>query len=107
MEMSIRQAARWAESKDALYIGGNPNNPMAAVWSANTHKVVCLGSADKCRAWIKANTTCQYIPTYGMNYPGQGDWFRMDSLDEVLEGMEQTEAELRLPECDYRSEAWA
>jgi hypothetical protein len=107
--MNIRQAARWAERKDALYIHGDFNNPMCAVWASNTHAVLCIGSYDKCRAYIQQHCACEFIPTTGRHFARKdgSDYLRMDSLDDVVQGMDESEAEALLPERDYRHEGWA
>lgn len=107
--MSIRQAARWAERKGALYINGNFDNPMCAVWSDKTHEVACIGSYDKCRAYIVQHCTTRGTAVTGMYYPrtNGSESLRMDSLDDVAQGMDESEAEACLPERDYRHEGWA
>lgn len=107
--MNIRQAARWAERKDALYIHGDFQNPMCAVWSDRTHLVAVIGSYDKCRAYIREHCDCKFIPVTGSYYASKdgSEHLRMDSLDDVLQGMDESEAEACLPERDYRHESWA
>jgi hypothetical protein len=107
-QMTIRQAARWAERKDALYIHGDFQNPLCAVWSSSNHEVALIGSYDKCRAWIKSSTDCQHIPTAGIYYrAADGHTFRFDPLDDIASGMDESEAESLVPERDFRCEAWA
>lgn len=107
--MNIRQAARWAERKDALYINGDFQNPMFAVWSDRTQLVACIGSYDKCREYIRQHCDTKYIPITGSYYARKdaSENLRMDSLDDVAQGMDESEAEATLPECDYRREEWA
>lgn len=107
--MTIRQAARWAERKDALYINGNFQNPLCAVWSDKTHAVALIGSYDKCRAYILQHCEARHIPITGSYYQRAdgSENLRMDSLDDVAQGMDESEAEALLPECDYRAECWA
>lgn len=108
--MNIRQAARWAERKDALYIGNNFNQPMCAVWSDRTHLVACIGSIDKCRTYLLSHCDCNaHVPTTSRYYPRAdgSEWLRIDALDDVVQGMDESEAEALLPERDYRHEDWA
>lgn len=107
--MSINQAARWAERKNALYIGGNFNQPLCAVWSDRTHAVAVIGSYDRCRAYILQHCNTKCIPVTGSYYARTdgSESLRMDSLDDIAQGMDESEAEADLPERDYRHEAWA
>lgn len=69
--MNINAAARWAERKDCVWINGDYNNPMYAAVDQNDNRVDCLGSYEKCSAYILAHP---------------GGWWRLYSLDEVLQG---------------------
>jgi hypothetical protein len=86
--MNVRQAARWADGKPDLY----------AVTDNN--EVVCLGSYDKCKAHIAKHC--------GMNFaPGQtgvcvgsyaqvgstNTWLCLCNLDDVLQGMYESDGE--------------
>lgn len=92
--MNIRQAARWAERNDCVFRVGRDGQPdwMYAVWRYSDQEAVCIGYYDKCRAYMDAH---------------KGEGIRMESLDEVLQGMAESEGELLcIPDaCEMRE--WA
>jgi hypothetical protein len=95
-QMNIREAARWADRKDALYINGNFENPLCAVYSTGNHMVSLIGSYDKCRAFIKANCGIAHIPMAGSCYETRdGEWIRFDPLETVCAEMSESEGEDR------------
>lgn len=80
-QMSIRQAARWAESRDAVYRVGRDGQPdyMAAAVDVNTNMVLCMGFGDKAYDYAKANNGAYAIRVY--------------TLSEVLEDMTEEDGE--------------
>lgn len=78
-QMSIRQAARWAEQEDCVCrsLNGEPDY-MAAAVDVNTNTVLCMGFGDKAYDYKHAN-------------PDRP--IRVYTLDEVLQGMGEEEGE--------------
>lgn len=78
-QMSIRQAARWAEHKDCVYrvLDGQPDY-MAAAVDVNTNKVLSIGFGDKAYDFKRAHPDLD---------------IRVYTLDEVLQGMSEEEGE--------------
>jgi len=78
-QMSIRQAARWAERNNSLYRvqDGRPDY-MAAAVDVNTNMVLCMGYGDKAYDFKRAR-------------PEQP--IRVYTLDEVVQGMDEEEGE--------------
>jgi hypothetical protein len=78
--MNIRQAARWAERKDCVYRVNRDGQPdwMYAVWRFSDQEAVCVGYYEKCRDYMAAH---------------KGEPLRMDSLDDVLQGMAESDGE--------------
>jgi hypothetical protein len=80
------------------------------VWSDKTHEVVLIGSIEKCRTYLLSHCDCKArIPMTSSYYPRAdgSEWLRIDALDDIAQGMDESEAEACLPERDYRCEAWA
>lgn len=78
-QMSIRQAARWAERNGSVYRvqDGQPDY-MAAAVDVNTNKVLCMGFGDRAYDFKRA-------------HPEQP--IRVYTLDEVIQGMDEEEGE--------------
>lgn len=78
-QMSIRQAARWADRKGCVYRvqGGQPDY-MAAAVDVNTNMVLCMGYGDKAYDFKR-------------DHPEQS--IRVYTLDEVLQGMSEEDGE--------------
>lgn len=78
-EMSIRQAARWADRKGCVYRvqGGEPDY-MAAAVDVNTNMVLCMGYGDQAYDFKRDN-------------PEQS--IRVYTLGEVLQCMSEEEGE--------------
>ena len=78
-QMSIRQAARWAEWKGCVYQvqDGQPDY-MAAAVDLNTNKVLRMGFGDEAYEFKRAHPE-QLIRVY--------------NLDEVLQGMDEEDGE--------------
>lgn len=93
--MNIRQAARWAERKQALYTPSRFNGEplyLYAVYDMNNHNVECIGGHDKCSAFLRqAGATT--INTMSGVQVGDGRWLRMQALIDVVDELDQSEAE--------------
>jgi len=78
-QMSIREAARWADSKGCVYRvkDGQPDY-MAAAVDLNTNKVLSMGFGDK---------------AYDFRRDHLGQPIRVYTLDEVLQGMAEEDGE--------------
>jgi len=83
-DMSVRQAARWAEHKGCLFtinkFTGQPDYLYAVYSTAwkGGNRVLCLGGYDKCTAYVNAN---------------KGEQIRMECLQSVVEGMDEEAGE--------------
>lgn len=108
--LNIRQAARWAERKDALFIGGDFNEPLCAVYSTNTHIVRLMGSYDKCSAYITEHcNTSGFSPCSHLLYqvPNTTEWLCFESLDTICQETDESEGEaLCLPDA-WDQREWA
>jgi len=85
MDMNIRQAARWAERKGILVRTGADGQPdyLYAVYDTGTHKVVTIGSYDKCKA---------VMPAWGQP-TADGRWLRMEALETICSEMDESDGE--------------
>lgn len=90
--MNIRQAARWAERKGALYSINRAGQPehLYAVYDTRNLLVECIGRHDKCQAY-RESLGSQYdsMPTR------DGRYLRMQALDEVVAQLDEEEGEAR------------
>jgi hypothetical protein len=82
MQMSINQAARWANRNQCVYrvdrYSGQPDY-MAAAVDINTNKVIVMGFGNKAYDYERANRQTANIRVYTMH--------------EVLEGISEEEGE--------------
>lgn len=78
-QMSVRQAARWAEREDCVYRihEGQPDH-MAAAVDIDTNKVLSMGFGDSAYQ-------------YKRDHPDKA--IRVYTMDEVLQGMSEEEGE--------------
>ena len=89
--MNIRQAARWAERKGALYAVNRYSGEvdhLYAVYDTATHLVECIGAHRKCMAYLQAQG-CAHdrMPTRDSR------WLRVQALDEVVSELDESEGE--------------
>lgn len=80
-QMTLYQAARWADRNDAVYF---PMRDGSVEWNYAVHDmrtgfVLCIGKYDKCSAFLAS------VPS--------GSYWRMDSLESVLEQIDEEEGE--------------
>ena len=89
-QMNIRQAARWAQRKGALYRVNRAGliEHLYAVYDTRNLLVECIGSYDKCDDYRKARGS-QYdsMPTK------DGRYLRLQSLDTVVEELDEADGE--------------
>lgn len=99
-QMSITQAARWADRNSLVYrvnkYTGAPEY-MYAAYDISTNLVEVIGHYEKCSA---------VVPPRGQQ-TSDGRWLRLISLDEVLEELRESEGEALIPPdaCEVRE--WA
>jgi hypothetical protein len=101
--MSIRQAARWAESKGILYAvkNGQPVD-LCALYNTADNMVVFIGSSEKCQAYRKALGS-----DFDSMATRDGRWLRLEALDTVMGEINEEEGEARcLPDPPEQRE-WA
>jgi hypothetical protein len=102
-KMSIRQAARWAESKGILYAvkNGQPVD-LCALYNTADNMVVFIGSSEKCQAYRKALGS-----DFDSMATRDGRWLRLEALDTVMGEINEEEGEARcLPDPPEQRE-WA
>lgn len=80
-QMTIRQAARWADKQQCVYrvdrYTGQPDH-MAAAVDIKTNRVLCIGFGDKAYDFKRDNPTAP---------------IRVYTMQEVLDGMHEEEGE--------------
>lgn len=100
--MTLRQAVRWAESKDALHL----SVVYDASWKAN-NAVLCIGGRAKCEAFMRAAGITKPVMHGSYGEASDGRSLRLYDLDVAAEEISESDAEALLPERDYRHESWA
>lgn len=91
-QMNIRQAARWAQRKGALYRVNRAGQVehLYAVYDTRNLLVECIGSYDTCD---------DYRKTLGSQYDSMptrdGRYLRMEALDTVVEQLDEADGEAR------------
>lgn len=106
-QMNIREAARWAERKDALVrvVNGEPHY-LYAVYDTGNHMVDLVGGYDKCKAYALSRG-CEYVPTASGQHAADGRWLKMVSLEQVCEEMGESEGEARCVPDAWEQREWA
>jgi hypothetical protein len=102
-KMTIRQAARWAESKGILYAvrGGQPVD-ICALYNTAGSLVECIGSHEKCQAYRKALGS-----DFDSMVTRDGRWLRLEALDTVLAEINEEEGEARCLPDAWEHREWA
>lgn len=100
--VNIRQAARWAERKGALYrvMPNGQTEYLYAVYDTRNLLVECIGLYAKCKAYC-AGLGSEYdsMPTK------DGRYLRTEALDTVVQEMDEAEGEAGcIPEPSYMRE---
>ena len=89
--MNIRQAARWAERKGALYTvnryTGEPQY-LYAVYDTRNNMVECIGAHPKCAAYLHSLGAA-----HDRMQTRDGRWLRLQALDEVAQELDDAEGE--------------
>lgn len=101
--MTIRQAARWAESKGILYAvkNGQPVD-LCALYNTADSLVECIGSAEKCQAFRRALGS-----DYDSMATRDGRWLRLEALDTILAEIEEEEGEAKCLPDAWEQREWA
>lgn len=102
-KMTIRQAARWAESKGILYAvkNGQPVD-LCALYSSADSLVEFIGSSEKCQAYRKALGS-----DYDSMATQDGRWLRLEALDAIMSEVNEEEGEARCLPDAWEQREWA
>ena len=100
--MTIRQAVRWAESKDALH-------SLSAVYDASwkAGNIIFIGSRDKCAEFLRSCGCQGHFNTSAYFTDAAGRMLRVYDLDTLAEELYESDSEaMCIPDLSEQRE-WA